>query len=174
MTATDRYKFEENGSEISFMPNYNFLRTLVWWLGAGVIALMVIIYYFRDTMSGDSFKIALGLWAIYMIYFVFDLIFRVPVKYIFDKSEKCIYRKRLIASKIMNFDEMVYFLNDESGGYYYSIGKKRNQFVKNYRISNYFSGSKASIRREEEYVKEILCPVLIAVGIPLNPSEQQK
>ncbi|MGU3373519.1 hypothetical protein [Chryseobacterium sp. M5A1_1a] len=172
MTVTDRYKFEENGSEISFMPNYSFLRTLVWWLGLGVIAFMGIIYYFIDKMSRDSFKIALGIWVLYMSYFLFDLVFRVPVKYIFDKSQKCIYKKRFIASKIMNFDEMVYFINDESGGFYYSIGKKRNQFVKNYRISNYFSGSKASIRREEEYINEILCPVLIAVGIPLNSKEQ--
>ncbi|WP_241676948.1 hypothetical protein [Chryseobacterium sediminis] len=173
MDIRDRYKFEENGSEISFMPNYNFLRTLVWWLALGIIALPAIIYYFRDKMSGDQFKIALGLWAIYMIYFLFDLLFRIPVKYIFDKSEKCIYRKLLLSKKLMNFDEMTYFVNDERGGYYYSIGKKRNQFVKNYRISNYFSGSKASHRREDEYVKEILCPVLIAVGIPINQQSEQ-
>lgn len=172
MDIRDRYKFEETGSEISFMPNYSFLRTLVWWLGLGVIALPVIIYYFKGKMSGDQFKIAIGLWAVYMIYFLFDLLFRVPVKYIFDKSEKCIYRKLLLSKKLMNFDEMTYFVNDERGGYYYSIGKKRNQFVKNYRISNYFSGSKASGRREDEYIKEILYPVLIAVGIPLNQPEQ--
>lgn len=171
MSVTDRYKFEENGSEISFMPNYSFLRTLVWWLALGVIALLVIIYYFMDQMSGDHFKIALGLWSAYMAYFLFDLVFRVPVKYIFDKSEKCIYRKLFLSKKIMNFDEMIYFINDEWGGYYYSIGKKRNQFVKNYRISNYFSGSKASNRKEDEYIKEILYPVLIAVGIPLNQPE---
>ncbi|TZF94393.1 hypothetical protein FW781_16215 [Chryseobacterium panacisoli] len=123
-------------------------------------------------MSGDQFKIAIGLWSIYMIYFLSDLFFRIPVKYIFDKSEKCIYRKLLLSKKLMNFDEMTYFVNDERGGYYYSIGKKRNQFVKNYRISNYFSGSKASERREDEYVREILCPVLMAVGIPLNQPEQ--
>lgn len=172
MDIRDRYRFEENGSEISFMPNYSFLRTLVWWLGLGVIALPVIVYYFRDKMSGDQFKIAIGLWSIYMIYFLFELLFRIPVKYIFDKSEKCIYRKLLLSKKLMNFDEMTYFINDERGGYYYSIGKKRNQFVKNYRISNYFSGSKASDRREDEYIKEILCPVLVAVGIPLNQPEQ--
>ncbi|WP_330745388.1 hypothetical protein [Chryseobacterium sp. CP-77] len=172
MDIRDRYRFEENGSEISFMPNYSFLRTLVWWLGLGVIALPVIVYYFRDKMSGDQFKIAMGLWSIYIIYFLFELLFRIPVKYIFDKSEKCIYRKLLLSKKLMNFDEMTYFINDERGGYYYSIGKKRNQFVKNYRISNYFSGSKASDRREDEYIKEILCPVLVAVGIPLNQPEQ--
>jgi hypothetical protein len=172
MDIRDRYKFEENGSEISFMPNYSFLRTLVWWLGLGILALPVILYYFKGKMSGDQFKIAIGLWAIYMIYFLFDLLFRIPVKYIFDKSEKCIYRKLLLSKRLMNFDEMTYFVNDERGGYYYSIGKKRNQFVKNYRISNYFSGSKASNRREDEYIKEILCPVLIAVGIPLNQPEQ--
>lgn len=123
-------------------------------------------------MSGDQFKIAMGVWTVYMIYFLFDLFFRIPVKFIFDKSGKCIYRKLLISKKLMSFDEMTYFVNDERGGYYYSIGKKRNQFVKNYRISNYFSGSKASHRREDEYIKEILCPLLLAVGIPLNREEQ--
>lgn len=172
MDILERYKFRENGSEISFMPNYIFLRTLIWWLVLGVIALPVIIYYFMDKMSEDQFKIVIGLWSVYMIYFLFDLVFRIPVKFIFDKSEKCIYRKLLLSKKLMNFDEMTYFVNDERGTYYYSIGKKRNQFVKNYRISNYFSGSKASERREDEYIKEILCPVLIAVGIPLNKDEQ--
>jgi hypothetical protein len=171
MDVRDRYRFEENGSEISFMPNYGFLRTLIWWLALGVIALPLIIGFFIDKISGDQFKITIGLWAIYMIYFLFDLFFRIPVKYIFDKSERCIYRKLLLSRKLMNFDEMTYFVNDERGGYYYSIGKKRNQFVKNYRISNYFSGSKASERREDEYIKEILGPVLLAVGIPLNPPE---
>lgn len=171
MDIRDRYRFEENGSEISFMPNYGFLRTLIWWLALGVIALPLIICFFIDKISGDQFKITIGLWAIYMIYFLFDLFFRIPVKYIFNKSERCIYRKLLLSRKLMNFDEMTYFVNDERGGYYYSIGKKRNQFVKNYRISNYFSGSKASERREDEYIKEILGPVLMAVGIPLNPPE---
>ena len=171
MDIRDRYKFEENGSEINFMPNYSFLRTLMWWLALGIIALPVIIYYFMDKMSGDQFKIAIGFWSVYMIYLLFDLLFRIPVKFIFDKSEKCIYRKLLVSKKLMNFDEMTYFVNDERGGYYYSIGKKRNQFVKNYRISNYFSGSKASGKREDEYVEKILFPVLIAVGIPLNKEE---
>lgn len=168
MNITDRYRFEENGSEISIMPNYNFYRTLIWWLVLGVIAAPVIIYYFMDKMSGDQFKITFGIWILYMGYFLFDLFFRIPVKYIFDKSEKCIYKKWILSKKIMTFDEMTYFINDERGGYYYSIGKKRNQFVKNYRISNYFSGSKASLKREEEYIRDILCPILIAVGIPLN------
>ena len=172
MDIRDRYKFEENGSEISFIPNYSFLRTLVWCLALGIIALPVIIYYFMDKMYGDQFIIAMGFWSVYMMYLLFDLLFRIPVKFIFDKSEKCIYRKLLLSKKLMNFDEMTYFVNDERGGYYYSIGKKRNQFVKNYRISNYFSGSKASNKREDEYIQEILCPVLIAVGIPLNQVEQ--
>lgn len=172
MTITDRYKFEENSTEISIMPNYGFLRTLTWCLALGVIALLVIIYYFMDKMSGDQLKVTLMLWGIYMVYLLFDLFFRVPVRYIFDKSEKCIYKKWILAKKLMTFDEMTYFINDERGGYYYSIGKKRNQFVKNYRISSYFSGSKKSIEREDLYIKEILCPILIAVGIPLNEAEQ--
>lgn len=168
MNAADRYKFKEFGNQISFMPNYNFLRTLVWWLGSGIIALPVIVYYFMDTMSGDQFRITAGLWIIYMVYFLFELFFRIPVKYIFDKSEKCIYRKLLLTQKIMSFDEMTYFINEDNGGYFYAIGKKRNQFVKSYRISNYFSNSKVSEKREEEYIRDILCPVLETVGISFN------
>lgn len=168
MNITDRYKFEENGSEISFMPNYSSLSTLIGWLVLGIIVLPAIMYYFMDQMSGDAFRVVFTIWIVCMGYLLFDLFFRVPVKFIFDKSERCIYKKWMLSRKIMTFDEMAYFINEERGGYYYSIGKKRNQFVKNYRISNYFSGSKKSVEREDEYIKEILCPILIAVGIPFN------
>nr|WP_315031267.1 hypothetical protein [uncultured Chryseobacterium sp.] len=168
MDVIDRYKFEENGSEIRFMPNYSFLRTLVWWLALGVVLFAAICYYYRGQWSGDYFKVALVLWGIYMIYFLFDLFFKIPITYIFDKSEKCVYRKLYLSKKIMNFDEMVYFINSESGGSCYVIGKKRNQFVKNYKISNYFSSSKASQKREEEYIEKILSPILIAVGVSVD------
>lgn len=167
MNATDRYKFEDNGSEISFMPNYNFLRTLRWWLLAGILAIPVI-YYFRNILNENAFTIAAVIWGVYMVYFLGDLLFKVPVQYIFDKREKCIYRKLFLTKKIMSFDEMTYFINEESGVYYYVIGKKRNQFVKNYRISNYFSGSKASRIREDEFLQKILYPVLDVLEIPIN------
>lgn len=167
MDTTERYKFEENGGEISFMPNYNFLRTLRWWLAVGILAVPAV-YYFKNIISEKAFIIASVIWGIYMIYFLFDLVFRVPVKYIFDKREKCIYRKLFLTQKIMSFDEMTYFINEESGAYYYVIGKKRNQFVKNYRISNYFSGSKASRIREDEFLEKILYPVLNVMDVPMN------
>ncbi|STD06537.1 hypothetical protein [Chryseobacterium carnipullorum] len=167
MNTKDRYKFEDNGSEISFMPDYNFLRTLRWWLGAGSLAIPVL-YYFRNILSENAFTIASVIWIIYMVYFLWDLIFKVPVKYIFDKREKIIYRKLFFTKNIMNFDEMTYFINDESGGYYYVIGKKRNQFVKNYRISSYFSGSKSSRIKEDEFLENILYPVLDVLDIPIN------
>lgn len=167
MNTVDRYKFEDNGSEISFMPNYNFLRTLRWWLGAGILAIPVL-YYFRGVLSENTVTIFSVIWGIYMVYFLWDLLFKVPVKYIFDKREKSIYRKLFLTKKIMNFDEMTYFINDESGAYYYVIGKKRNQFVKNYRISDYFSGSKSSRIKEQEFLDKILYPVLDAIDIPIN------
>lgn len=167
MNTKDRYKFEDNGSEISFMPDYNFLRTLRWWLGAGILAIPVL-YYFRNILSENAFTIASVIWIIYMVYFLWDLIFKVPVKYIFDKREKIIYRILFFTKNIMNFDEMTYFINDESGGYYYVIGKKRNQFVKNYRISSYFSGSKSSRIKEDEFLENILYPVLDVLDIPIN------
>jgi len=167
MNTKDRYKFEDNGSEISFMPDYSSLSTLRWWLGVGILAVPVM-YYLRNILSENILTIASVIWGVYMVYLLWDLFFRVPVKYIFDKREKSIYRKLFLTKKIMSFDEMTYFINDESGAYYYVIGKKRNQFVKNYRISNYFSGSKASRVKEEEFLENILYPVLDVLDIPIN------
>lgn len=167
MNTRDQYRFTDNGSEISFMPNYSSLRALRWWLGAGILAIPVM-YYFRNTLSEKTIIIITSIWVVYMGYFLLDLLFRVPVKYIFDKREKSIYRRLFLTKKIMSFDEMTYFINDESGAYYYVIGKKRNQFVKNYRISNYFSGSKASRVKEEEFLENILYPVLDVLDIPIN------
>jgi len=167
MNTKEKYKFEDSGSEISFMPNYYFLPNIKWALGIGILVVPVF-FYFRNVLSEGAFTIASILWVLFMGYFLIDLIFRVPVKYIFNKQEKCIYRKQFLTQKIMSFDEMTYFINDETGGYYYVIGKKRNQFVKNHRISNYFSGSKKSRVREEEYLENILYPVLDAIDIPIN------
>lgn len=65
----------------------------------------------------------------------------------------------------MDFDEMTYFVKDEGGGYCYAIGKKKKQFIKNYRVSNYFSNSKSSQKTEDEYLENILFPILKLVGI---------
>lgn len=165
MNVKERYKFVETGREISFMPNYNFLRTLVWWLLLGVIALPVI-FLFKHKMNG-GFEAALLFWALYMGYFLFDLFFRVPVKYIFNKQDKTIYRKLFYNSKVVGFDDMTCFIIDDNNGYYYAIGKKRNQFVKNYRISNYFSNSKSSQKREDDYIEKILNPVFDLTGASL-------
>ncbi len=167
MNTKERYKFEERGGEISFMPNYYFLPIIKWGLAAGILV-MPVLFYFRNILSENAFVIATALWAVFMGYFLIDLIFRIPVKYIFDKREKCIYRKLFFTKKIMDFEEMTYFINEDSGGYYYVIGKKRNQFVKNYRISNYFSGSKKSRLKEEEFLENILYPVLDAIDVPIN------
>lgn len=169
MDAIDRYKFEENGSEIRFMPNYSYLRTLVWWLALGIVALVAILFYYRGQWSGGHLGITLIPWGAYMAYFLYDLLFRVPVTYIFDKSERCIYKKLYWSKKIMTFDEMTYFIRDDRGGAYYAIGKKRNQFVKNYKISNYFTDSKASRKREEEYLEKIFHPILRTIGNTANP-----
>lgn len=167
MNTADRYKFEENGSEITFMPNYHILRTLKWWLAAGIV-LVPIAWYLENKVTEKVMVIAFALWIVYMGYLLADLLFRVPVKFIFDKREKAIYRKLLSTKKIMNFDEMTYFINEDSRGYYYAIAKKRNQFIKNYRISNYFSGSKASRERENEFIQNILYPLLDTINLPIN------
>lgn len=167
MNTADRYKFEKNGSEITFMPHYYFLRTLRWWLAAGILAVPVG-YWLKDTVNEKVLIIAFALWVVYMGYLMVDLVFRVPVKYIFDKREKSIYRKHFTTKKIMNFDEMTYFINEDSGGYYYAIAKKRSQFIKNYKVSNYFSGSQSSREKENEFLQKILYPVLDALEQPIN------
>lgn len=42
----------------------------------------------------------------------------------------------------------------------YAIGKKKKQFMRNYPISDTFSGSEKSKIREIEYVEDIINPII--------------
>lgn len=60
----------------------------------------------------------------------------------------------------MSFEEMTILTTSEYGAFTYAIGRKKKQFLKNYSISDTFTNSKKSKQREEEYVAEILNPIL--------------
>ena len=66
--------------------------------------------------------------------------------------------KNLIQSKrkIMNLDEVIFFQSSEMGSWHYKMGKKRNQFVKNFQISENFSDSKNGDQKSYEFEEIII------------------
>lgn len=72
----------------------------------------------------------------------------------------------------MNLDEVIIFQSSEMGNWQYKIGEKKNQFVKNYEISEYFS-DKNNIEKLIFYEREILDKIKKMItksssGIPAN------
>lgn len=167
MTTLEKYKYKETSDQISFQPNYGFVRTLMIYFVLLILALPII-YYFLDFFSKEGFMVTMGVWVVVLLYLLYDLLFRIPVTIIFDKREQMIYRKLFIKYQLMTFEEMTIFTKSETGSYVYAIGKKRNQFVKSYCISEYFSNSKRSNRREDAYLDQILNPVFELTNTSLN------
>jgi hypothetical protein len=61
----------------------------------------------------------------------------------------------------MTFEEMTIInISREPGTMEYAIGQQKKQFMKNYSISDTFTNSKKSSVREQEYVEQVLNPIL--------------
>ena len=97
-----------------------------------------------------------------LFYMVYDYLFHVRTMFLFDKKTRSIYKITglIFKKRLMAFDEMTILTHSEYGEIAYSIGKKKEQFIKNYCISDTFGNSKKSITREKEYVENILNPIL--------------
>ena len=96
--------------------------------------------------------------AIITTWFFFkEILFYIPVKYIFDRSTNQVYQSTLFVSKssIMTFDEIVIFQSSEMGSWQYKIGKKKSQFIKSYEISEYFS-EKSNNEKLLSFERELL------------------
>lgn len=61
----------------------------------------------------------------------------------------------------MKLDEAIIFTSSESGDWHSSLGIKKKQFLKSYKISPNFGSEKTSRKRIKEYEEEILGPIII-------------
>lgn len=153
----DRYQIRETGGSISFRPFYH-VRGRFKWYGAAMVVLAGLGYYFFHWV-GDTVKVIALVAALFVVGdLVWELLFRIPVKYRFDAASKAVYRSDLIATdrKLMDLGEVVFFPSSEMGSWHYALGRKKNQFVKSYAISEDFGTGKRSDEIATAYEKEIL------------------
>ncbi|ASK29059.1 hypothetical protein CEY12_02590 [Chryseobacterium sp. T16E-39] len=133
--------------------------------------LAVLIFCFVPFLHQVNYNIrytSYGIGGVMLFYSIYDYIFHASVEFLFDKKTNSIYKVYLfsIKKRLMALDEMTIINTAEYGDMTYAIGKKREQFLKNYPISDAFSGSKRSIKRETEYAEHILSPLLQFVNSP--------
>lgn len=166
----DRYRMEETSTSIKIQPNYYlFQRDFKWYLV--VLGLAIVSMPFVDRqwkMSG--LMIAIIVAALMLFYIVRDYCFKINVRYVFDKATHSIYKTNLPFvnnKKMMSFDDLVIITNNEPGEWYYSMGMKKKQFLKNHRISEAFGNGKKSKIRQQEYETEILSKILDITGTKL-------
>lgn len=167
MSLKDKLNVEITPDSVSLQPNRRLVSSFAWYAGiTATIAVILAVFYLRLSESGRVVCIAL------MIYFVghslVDYLFRFNVRYEFDKKTNAIYKVNPPFGKkrLMALDEMVIFTKSGSGEWYYAMGRKKQQFVRNYKISPAFGGGKTSDKSAAEFEETILNPVLSLVSAP--------
>lgn len=154
-----RYRLEETSHSLKIQPMYHlFLSDFKWYIGILVVAGLCLPIATRH-WGQNGLMISISIMALMLFYIIRDYCFRINVRYIFDKTDRTVYKTNLPFvhnKRLMSFDEMAIFTNSEPGGWTYSIGIKKKQFLKSYRISEHFGSGKKSARRQAEYEDEIL------------------
>ncbi|WP_172283149.1 hypothetical protein [Chryseobacterium sp. LAM-KRS1] len=162
----NKYQLEITSNELSIKPYFGYLPKIKIFAFLAIVIFCFVPFF---TQLNDNIRYTLyGLGGIMLLYAVYDFIFWAGIKFLFDKKTNSIYKiyPLSVRKRLMAFDEMTIINTAEYGDRAYAIGKKKKQFLRNYPISDTFSGSKRSNRREDEYVEQILNPILEFVNNP--------
>lgn len=151
-------------NSVTLQPNRRLKTSLIWITGIILVVGIGVAIFFPVLSEGPKvLGIAL---VIYLAgHGLFDYLFRYNVGYEFDKYTNTVYKINppFGKKKIMRLDEMVLFTQTLSGEWYYAIGIKKKQFLKNYKISPSFDNGKASQKRLIEFEETVLNPIMALV-----------
>ncbi|PIF45684.1 hypothetical protein CLU96_2694 [Chryseobacterium sp. 52] len=159
-SETDRYQLKISSAELSIRPYFGYLMRIKIFVLVSVV-LCAFVPFSGRFLNEYTRYVLYGLAGIMSVCALYDFIFLASVKFLFDKKTNTIYKIYLSSVKIrlMTFDEMTVIMASEYGEEAYAIGKKRNQFRKNYSISSRFTNTKKSQEREADYIEHILNPI---------------
>lgn len=161
----NKYQLKITPHELSIKPYYGFMPKIK---AFAIISVLIfgIVPFTNSWLNYNIRYISYGIGAILVFYAIYDYLFNVNVKFLFDKNAEVIYKINtpFYKQRLMTFEEMTIInISREQGTMEYAIGQQKKQFMKNYSISDTFTNSKKSNAREQEYVDQVLNPILAFV-----------
>ncbi|MBC9933136.1 hypothetical protein [Chitinophaga qingshengii] len=149
---------------VILQPNRRLKTSLIWMAGIAVVVGIGVAIFFPVLSEGPK---VLGLALVVYLagHGLYDYLFHYNVGYEFDKYTNTVYKINppFGKKKIMRLDEMVLFTQMVTGEWYYAIGIKKKQFLKNYKISPSFDDGKASKKMLIEFEEMVLNPIMALV-----------
>lgn len=157
MNIREKYNIQETITTFSLCPKKPSVQ-LSWWFLVGIIAGAFVLFFLDDIMDEVMRYAIYILMGYFTLHSLYDIYFGSKIKYTFDSKNNVVIRIGPFSSgkKIMKLDEATIFMHSEMGSWYYALGAKKSQFVKNYRISENFSSGKKSDARQAAYEDYVL------------------
>ena len=171
--VNNRYRLELTPHSLKIQPHYYLLKKDFKWyvilLAASVLCSPFVGNYVGET--GLIIDLAVGM--LMLFYILRDYFLKINIRYVFDRSTRSIYKSNppFVSNKpVIRFDEMTIFTCSECGSWYYTMGIKQKQFLKNYCISEPFDSGKKSTQRQQDYERQILSKIeeLVAINQNIN------
>lgn len=148
MNIKDKLRTEIRSGFISLQPNRTMITGLLREAGC-IVAIVIGGIWYQEKLGQEGTVFFLILIGCIILHLLCDLLFRIPVRYIFDKHNNSGYRENLFLGKrrLMSLEEAIIFTHSESGDWHYHLGLKKKQFLRSYKISAGFGFGKASRER---------------------------
>lgn len=161
MNISDKLHIEIRERNISLQPNRMVIRSLLCY-GVAILLTSAVLTLLWDRLGEGGRILCFAIVTYFLAHGLFDITFRLNVRYIFDKDNNAIYKENVPFGirQLMKLDEAIIFTSSESGDWHYSLGVKKKQFLKSYKISPCFGSRKASQKLAAAYEKEILAPII--------------
>jgi len=160
MTIREKYNAQETLTTFTIYPKKPSVG-LYRWILVGIMAVVLVLFLLNNMFDkGMRFGIYILLWG-FTLHSLYNIYIGSKVQYTFDTKNNTIFRSSPLSSrkKIMKLDEAIIFVNSEMGSWYYAVGAKKSQFVKNYKISETFGSGKKSDINQAAYDNYILANI---------------
>lgn len=161
MNIKAKLRVKITSGSISLQPSRTLISNTLWDIGFIILISIGWLLFHEKLGKGSDIFFQIIIISLFT-HLLFNLLFQIYVCYIFDRHTHSVYRENLFWGKrrLMSFDEATIFTHYHSHGWHYSLGIKKQQFLKSYKISPDFSSGINSLKRSEEYEKEVLAPIL--------------
>lgn len=165
MTIKDKLRYEISGNKISLQPNRNLLSSLIWFV-AIILATIIALVIFWPRLEEGWLILGMVLIIYFSVHGLIDAVFRLRMRYVFDGDTKKVYKESPVFGRksLLDFEEAVFFVKSEADRWYYAMGAKKKQFLKNYKVSPTFGSGKSSEQKAQQFEDEILNPILDLIG----------
>lgn len=165
------YHLKQTDEKLSFQPNRRYGTKIVFCIIMAIAAFVLPRQLWP--LKSDIMIAGRLLGGIFAGYAIYDLLFKIHLTYIFDRTDQTVYLKipGLFTRTLMSFEEVYLLPESVENEWHYVMANKKDKYGRNYPISDFFTDGRRG-KEEQAYFENTVLTALTDFMQPTGPARK--